>query len=86
VTRWQPCVELTQMLETLSDDIMTASDEDVRQMHGRKIASTAREVRLLIKAARAGKDRDLPPGVNAGSGEPGASLQPPQRGPHHQRH
>ena len=38
------------MLETLSDDIMTAIDEEVRQMHGRSIAGTAREVRLLIKA------------------------------------
>jgi hypothetical protein len=61
----------------------------VRQMHGRKIASTAREVRLLIKAARADKDEGVTADLDDGLREPGAAPRPagiPRRPSHHQRH
>jgi hypothetical protein len=53
VTRRQPIIEQTRLLDALSQDIISAADEEIRQMHGRKIESTAREVRQLIKDARA---------------------------------
>jgi hypothetical protein len=85
VTRWHPCLELDRLLEALSEDIIAATDEEVRQMHGRAVASTAREVKLLIKATRA----DTGSGTTAGCNEFGAPLQPaglPPRPSHQQRH
>jgi len=84
VTRWHPCLELDRLLEALSEDIIAATDEEVRQMHGRAIASTAREVKLLIKAARSDTGSDA-----TGCNEFGAPLQPaglPPRPSHQQRH
>ena len=53
MTRWHPRLELARLLEALSEHIIAASDEEVKQTHGKAVASTAREVKQLIKAARA---------------------------------
>ncbi|WP_407158151.1 hypothetical protein [Bradyrhizobium sp. STM 3557] len=85
MTRWHPRVELARLLAALSDDIIAATDEEVRQLHGRAVASTASEVKLLINAARV----DRWSGVRAGMDEPGVGPQPagsPRRLLHHQRH
>jgi hypothetical protein len=87
VTRWQPDLELTRLLEALAEDIIAATDEEVRRMHGRTIASTAREVRLFIGTARPGTDESLRKdeslsGPGAGSRRPDIHRRPP----HHQRH
>jgi hypothetical protein len=50
---------LTFLLEALSEDIIAATDEEVRQVHGRSIAASAREVLRLIQAAREDKNEDL---------------------------
>jgi hypothetical protein len=85
VTRRQPCRDLTRLLDALSEDIIAATDQDVREMHGRAVASTAREVGQLIKAACADKDE----GVGTELGEvlraSGAGLRPAGfRRPSHQ--
>jgi hypothetical protein len=87
VTRWQPRLELTRLFEALSEEIIAASDEEVGQIQGRTIAGTAREVRLLIKGARAGRDGDLA-GLDEEASKPAACPLPerPPRGPHDQRH
>jgi hypothetical protein len=81
VTRWHPRLELARLLEALSEGIIAATDEEVRQMHGRPVASTAREVRSLVKAARA----DRGGGAIADRDELGVRLQP-DRPLHLQRH
>ncbi|MGJ4940312.1 hypothetical protein ACQR1W_07020 [Bradyrhizobium sp. HKCCYLS1011] len=85
MTRWHPRLELVRLLEALSEDIIAATDEEIRQLHGRAMSITAHEIKLLIKAARADKGG----GVMEGLDEPGAGLRPAgaQRRPsHHQRH
>ncbi len=81
MTRWHPRLELARLLEALSDDIIAATDEELREIQGRALAGTARQVRRLIKAAQAadgagtaiGNSSDLRPG--------------PQPAPsHHNRH
>jgi F420-dependent methylenetetrahydromethanopterin dehydrogenase len=59
VTRWHSRPELTFLLEALSEDIIAATDEEVRQVHGRSVAAGAREVLRLIQAAREDKNEDL---------------------------
>jgi hypothetical protein len=85
VTRWHPRLELARLLEALSEDIIAATDDEVRQMHGRAAAGTAREVKLLIKAARTDKGS----GAMAGRDELGAASRPAglhRRPSHQQRH
>jgi hypothetical protein len=84
VTRWHPRLELARLLEALSEDIIATSDEEVRQMHGKAVASTAREIKLLIRAARI----DTRSGVTTGVDETGTGLlaRTPRRPSHHQRH
>jgi hypothetical protein len=85
VTRWHPRLELARLLEALSEDIIATSDKEVRQMHGRAVAGTAREVKLLIKGARVDKGS----GMTTGVGETGAGprlARTPRRPSHHQRH
>jgi hypothetical protein len=93
VTRWQPGLELTRLLEALGENIIAATDDEVRQMHGRTIAGTADEVRQLIQAARADKNEglreDLHEDLGAGLSEPGTGPRPTgifRRPAHHQRH
>jgi hypothetical protein len=89
VTRWQPGLELTRLLEALAEDIIAATDEEVRRMHGRTIASTAREVRLFIGTARADTDESLRKDPGESLSGPGAGSRRPdihRRPPHHQRH
>jgi hypothetical protein len=85
VTRWHPRLELARLLAALSEDIIAATDEEVRQTHGRAFTSTAREVKSLIKTARA----DQRNGMTTGLDEAGAGprlARAPRRPSHHQRH
>jgi hypothetical protein len=102
VTRWQPRLDLARLIEALSQEILATSDEEVRAstLHGRKIAGTAREVRLIIKTVCAGvedADKDLDGDLIKGElikdldkelSEPGAGPRPTgaRRPSHHQRH
>jgi hypothetical protein len=89
VTRWQPCRELTCLLEALGEDIVAAGDDEVGQMHGGPIAGTVREVRLLIQAARGDRNEGLRADLAEDLRAPGAGLRPassPRRLSHHQRH
>jgi hypothetical protein len=100
VTRWHPRLDLARLIEALSEEILAATDEEVRASAGpgRKLASAAREVRLLIRTACADVDGELDRNLN-GPGpendpdddliEPGAGPRPagaPRRPSHHQRH
>jgi hypothetical protein len=99
VTRWHPNLDLARLFEALSEEILAATDDEVRASAGpgRKLASAAREVRWLIKAACADVDEELDRSLN-GTGlekypddliEPGAGPRPagaPRRPSHHQRH
>lgn len=85
MTRWHPRRELARLLEALSEDIIAATDDEVRQTHGKAVASTAREVKVLIKAARADKGG----GEMMGRDELGAASRPAglhRRPSHQQRH
>jgi len=84
VTRWHPNIELARVLEALSEDIIAASDGEVREMHGRALASTSRGVKLVIKAARAdeGSRAMVGPDTGPGSLSAGSKRLPP----HQQRH
>jgi hypothetical protein len=92
MTRWHPRLDLVRLFEALSEEILAATDAEVRRasaMQGRKIASTAREVRLLIKAARAEVDEDLGRDMDEDLGEPEEGLRPTRvlrRASHGQRH
>jgi hypothetical protein len=81
VTHWHPRLDLVRLIEALSNEILAASDEEVRASatHGRTIASAAREIRLLVEAACA--DVDLG-SIGPGAGPAGALWRPS----HHQRH
>jgi len=85
MTRWHPRLELARLLDALSEDIIAATDEEVRQMNGSAVASTARDVKSLIEAARADKGSGAIVGPNdlgAGPRTIGASRRPA----HQQRH
>ena len=89
MTRWQPRIELTCLLDALSEDIVAADDEEVQQMHGRTIASTAREVRRVIDAARADRKEGARADVGRDLSEYGAGARPVRglrRPAHQQRH
>jgi hypothetical protein len=101
VTHWQPRLDLARLIEALSQEILAATDDEVRAstLHGRKIASTAREVILVIKAACAEVEEvdkdledlikdDLIKDLDEELAEPGAGPQPTgaRRPSHHQRH
>lgn len=89
MTRWQPCRELTCLLEALGEDIIAAGDNEIGQMHGGLIAGTVREVRLLIQCARSEGAQGLRADLAEGLGAPDAGLRPassPRRLSHHQRH
>lgn len=48
---WQPDVELDRLLEALGQDLLAATDEEVREVHrttGHALSAAAREVRTLI--------------------------------------
>ncbi|MBV8534610.1 MAG: hypothetical protein JO128_03395, partial [Alphaproteobacteria bacterium] len=89
-------LELARLIEALSEDILAASDEEVRAAvgPGRKVARDAREVRLLVKAACEDVDGHLDgPGLEKdraeGRIEPGAGPRPTgalRRALHLQRH
>jgi hypothetical protein len=101
LTRWHPNLDLVRLIEALSEEILAATDDEVRASAsgpGRKIASAAREVRWLIESAWADVDEDLDRNLN-GPGrekdpddeliEPGAGPRPAgalRRPSHHQRH
>jgi hypothetical protein len=100
VTRWHPNLDLARLFEALSEEVLAATDDEVRASAGpgRKLASAAREVRWLIKAACADADEELDRSLKS-SGldkdpddnpiEPGAGPRPagtPRRPSHHQRH
>ncbi|MCK1533710.1 MULTISPECIES: hypothetical protein [unclassified Bradyrhizobium] len=56
MTRWHPSLDLERLFESLSVEILSATDEEVRQMsdhQGWKVANTAQELRKLIRAAGA---------------------------------
>jgi hypothetical protein len=89
MTRWHPRLDLDRLLDGLSEDILSATDDEVRQLHGKPIASTAHEVRLLIKAARADRDGMLCDALDEAGREPGAAKRPAdmlRRPSHHLRH
>jgi hypothetical protein len=51
VKRWQPHVDLRRLCEAAQEDILAASDEEVRQASltcGRSVARTAAEIRSMI--------------------------------------
>lgn len=52
MTRRQPSLELDRLLDALSEEVIAATDDEVRQAH-RSFAVTAGEVSRLIEAARA---------------------------------
>jgi hypothetical protein len=101
VTRWQPRLDLARLIEALSQEILATSDNEVRAstLRGRKIASTAREVRSIIKTVCAGVEdsdknldeeqlKDLIKDLDNDLAEPGAGPRPTgaRRPSHHQRH
>lgn len=88
MTRWRPRLELARLLEGLSEEILAATDEEVRQMHGRSIAGTAGDVRRLINAARSNSDEGLRVELGDALREPEAAPQPAglRRPSHQQRH
>ena len=99
MTRWPPHFDLVDLIEALSEEILAATDEEVRASggHGRASASAAREVKLLIESACAEADEDLGTDPNKGREkdlddeliEAGARPRPagaPRRPSQHQRH
>jgi len=99
VTRWHPPFDLLHLIEALSEEILAATDEEVRVSagHRRTIASAAREVKLLVESACAEADEVLERNLNESRArgpdddliEPGTGPRPagaPRRPSHHQRH
>jgi hypothetical protein len=78
VTRWHPPFDLLHLIEALSEEILTATDEEVRQAfsaHGRNLVNTARErnlasavreVKLLVENACAEADEVVARNLNEG--------------------
>jgi hypothetical protein len=59
VKRWQPHIDLQRLCEAAQEDILAASDEEVRQASlasGLSVARTATEIRNLIAAATGEQD------------------------------
>jgi hypothetical protein len=59
MTRWHPDRDLARLIEALSQEILAASDEELRQAlaeTGWSIARAASEVRALVAAAAEGAD------------------------------
>lgn len=89
MTRWQPPHELVRLLDALSEEILTATDEEVRQMHGWQLAMTAGEVDVLVKTACAEAEGRATEGLGTGPVEPGVAPQSDAssaRLSQHQRH
>ncbi len=100
MTKWQPLRDPVGLIEALSEEILAATNAEVQRasvLQGRTIASIAREVRGVIKAARADVDADPaqdlnehPTGdANQNMGEPGGGARPAgavRRPLYHQRH
>ncbi|MET4296316.1 hypothetical protein ABIB06_007064 [Bradyrhizobium sp. LB8.2] len=94
MTRWHPSRDLAHLLQALSEEILAATDEEVREtcrLQGWTIANTALEVREVIKAAHGDvngrHDRNF--GLNENLSKPGARQQPTRGGrgsSHNQRH
>jgi hypothetical protein len=94
--RWHPSLDLARLLEALSEEILAAADEEVRQtsdLQGWKIAGAAQEVRGLIAAGRADVDVKLDGSfdqdLNEDSSEPRAGGRLTRGGrcsSHHQGH
>ncbi|MBR1023994.1 hypothetical protein JQ559_25985 [Bradyrhizobium viridifuturi] len=85
MTRWHPSLDLARLLEGLSEEILAASDEEVRQtsgLQGWTIANTALDVRDVIKAARADESWSVNRNcdLNEDPSEPGAGLRPTHGG------
>jgi hypothetical protein len=56
---WRPHIDLAQLSEALSDEILAATDEDVRAasaVSGHAVAGAAHEVRELIEAVSGEQD------------------------------
>jgi hypothetical protein len=63
MTRWDPHIDLARLVDALSEEIVAATDEEVRQtcgQAGRSITGAAREVRNLI-AALSGEPDEVGP-------------------------
>ncbi|MBR0840687.1 hypothetical protein JQ607_10855 [Bradyrhizobium liaoningense] len=96
MTRWHPSLDLARLLEALSEEILTATDEEVRQTAGQqgwKIANSAHEIRELIRAARSdvdgNLDRNFDRSLSEDLSEPEAGPQPtrlPRSSSHNQPH
>ena len=98
MTRWHPPFDLLHLIEALSEEILAATDEEVRASGGprRTFAGAAREVKLLVERACAEADEIVERNLNEGRAknldddlsEPGTGPRPagaPRRLPHHQR-
>ncbi len=81
MTRWHPHLELARLLEALSDDIIATTDEELREIQGRALAGTARQVRRLVKAAQAADGAGTAIGSSSDLG-----LGPKAVPSHHNRH
>jgi hypothetical protein len=64
VKRWQPHIDLRRLCEAAQDDILAASDEEVREASlscGRSVARTATEIRSMIATLTGEPDDPRPP-------------------------
>lgn len=90
MTRWHPSLDLACLLEALSQEILAANDEEVRQtsgLQGWSIANTALEVREVIKAAQGEPNGRLDRNDNLSEPEARLRLSRGDRSSsHHQRH
>lgn len=96
MTSWHPSLDLARLLEALSEEILAATDEEVRETSGQQgwtIANTALEVRNVIRTARAdvegNLEQDVDQNLSDELGESGAGLRPMRRRrcwSHNQRH
>lgn len=86
MTRWHPSLDLARLLEALSKELLSVSDQEVRRtsgLQGWMIASTALEVKGVVKAARGYESGSLARNcdLNEGLSEPGARLSVGASGP-----
>jgi hypothetical protein len=80
MTSWHPLTDLTRLLEALAKEVVTATEQDVRQAYGQdghSVRATAKEVSRMIFAS----DRiDLDdPDENIALIEPTMSREPPHK-------
>lgn len=85
MTRWHPSLDLARLLEAVSEEILAATDEEVREtsgLQGWTIANTALEVREAVKAAHADGSGSLDRNcdLNEDPREPSARLRPTRAG------